>query len=121
MIFKIEHQYLLPILKTCVKDLEFDLEEIKEKLESTFEECESVDFEDIVEVLREEICWGNFDKCFENEDDYDDHIEDSSNIYISNLDEIINQHFLYLIKENTNICCKNQTGNYCSICGSKLK
>ena len=121
MILKIEHEYQLPITKKINKDLEFDLEKVKEELKFYFGGCNSVVFEDIVEWFKDKISWANFDKCFENEDDYDNYIEDSSEICILNLDEIINENFLYLIKENTNNCCKNQTGNYCSICGTKLK
>ena len=121
MILKIEHEYQLPIVKKINKDLEFDLEEIKKELESYFKKWNYVNFEDIVDWFKDKIEWNNFDKCFENEYDYNNYIEDFSDIYISNLDEIINKHFLYLIKENTNNCCKNQTGNYCSICGTKLK
>lgn len=121
MIFKIEHEYQIPITKKINKDLKFNLEEVKKELEAFSNEWYSFNFEDIVEWFRNKITWDNFDKCFESEDDLDNYIEDSSDIYISNLDEIINEHFLYLIKENINNCCKGQIGNYCSICGTKLK
>ena len=77
------------------KDLKFDLKELKENIVAYFKDDDYVTLEYIKEYFEEYINWDNFDKCFENEDDYYNYIEDSSNISILNLNELIYEHFLY--------------------------
>lgn len=49
-------------------------------------------------------------------------VQDTLDIYCLNLDEVLDE-FSYLLTENPSAgsCCDSQTGNYCSVCGKKLK
>lgn len=122
MNIEITHRYDIPTRIKINKTL--NLENLKENIENYFDNWNVVDEDNISEYITDYVNWDNFGKCFNNEDDFNNYIEDSSNITINNLDYLI-KYFSYLIKEpELSECCRISLDKeyiYCSICGTKLQ
>ena len=104
----------------------FDITPLKEYLEEDIAEYEKdieIDDELIEETILSYLKTENYDIMPFNENDEVSSyfIENRDGLEVINLKEIV-EYFSYLkrlaIKKS---CCDNQTGNYCSICGTKLK
>ena len=104
----------------------FDIQPLKEHLEEEiklYSKDSEIDndtiFEEIIEFLRQEDCEIS---PFNDKDDVTLHsIEEREGIQVLNIEELI-EYFSYLKRlPIKNDCCLNQTTNYCSHCGTRLK
>lgn len=111
---KIKNTYKIWVEKEFENETEVDLL-------NYLEDCTLTSEEDLIECICEYILWDdNHDLNITDISDDEFLLYDDSkdNIIITNLDEIV-EKYKYLIKEES--CCDNETGNYCSTCGKKLK
>jgi hypothetical protein len=104
----------------------FDIQPLKEYLEEEIKEYsdnyeidDDILYNEIYDFLKQEDC--EIDP-FNMDDDVALHsFEQRDGLEVLNIEELV-QYFSYLkrlpIKNN---CCDDQTGNYCSHCGTKLK
>ena len=113
MKLKIETRYIIRGIRTQYDELDI-FDDLKTYFENCFEEYDEVNLEDIEGVINDYI---GFEHDIEIRDPELDEVD--YNIVL-NMEEILEQ-FKYLIKENKKDCCSDQTGNYCSTCGKKLR
>lgn len=112
---KIKNTYKIWVEKEFENETEVDLL-------NYLEDCTLTSEEDLTECVYEFILWDdNHDLNITdiNDDEFLLYDDSKDNIIITNLDEIV-EKYKYLIKEEES-CCDNETGNYCSTCGKKLR
>ena len=113
MKFEIEHTYETLVEKVYKTSIEVNDEDIIEYLNNS---CTTLDGSEISCELENYIFWEVNDDFTENGDS----IDGDTGITIENIDQLVEYYKPFLNQKEVS-CCDDQTGNYCSICGKKLR
>jgi len=121
---KIESKIEYPITSMRYFEREFDIKELTEYIlliRENYRIFTKTLLRDVILDFSYEI-FDNFsdDMLILKGDNLDDIDINSFEFNILNIDELT-EYYSYLTKELEESCCDNETGNYCSNCGKKLK
>ena len=111
MEIKIKNKYFVKTPKEYITSEEIG------NLTTWLNNCEIFSVEDLREEIYDYILYYANINIFNPKEELEI-VEDSEDVSIENIKELLG-YFKYLIKESS--CCDKQFGNYCSVCGEKLK
>ena len=111
MKFEIEHTYETLVEKVYKTSIEVDDEDIITHLSKSSDEIE------LRWAIEDYINWEIDDTLMEDGDS----VGGDNEIDIKNIDQLVEYYKPLVLNKKEVSCCDNQTGNYCSVCGKKLK